>query len=300
MHYLYIVIAAVLWGVDGQLRSSLYSLPPAIIVFWEHCIGFLILSVPLLLSKQAPYKKQQQGNTAALVMVISLLSGLIGTLAITAALARVHFIPLSIVFLIQKLQPIFTITSAWVVLGERPKKQFWFWATTAVIAGYFMTFPGGRVNIDTNSSYVAAAMFALIAAIAWGSSTVFSIQLLKKKSLLPATFMRFSTTTIFALATVFLFGQQSQLLQITLPQLGTLVFIACSTGMMALLIYYKGLQRVPAHISCILELAYPITGLLIDTQINHVVLSLSQYVAAALLILCIYKVVDTNRAPQIP
>lgn len=300
MHYLYIVIAAVLWGVDGQLRSSLYSLPPAIIVFWEHCIGFVILSVPLLLSKQAPYKKQQQGNTGALVILISLLSGLIGTLAITAALARVHFIPLSIVFLIQKLQPIFTITSAWVVLGERPKKQFWIWATTAVIAGYFMTFPGGHVNIDTNSSYVAAAIFALIAAIAWGSSTVFSIQLLKKKSLLPATFMRFSTTTIFALATVFLFGQQSQLTQITLPQLGTLVFIACSTGMVALMIYYKGLQRVPAHISCMLELAYPITGLLIDTQINHVVLSLSQYVAAALLILCIYKVVDTNRAPQIP
>jgi drug/metabolite transporter (DMT)-like permease len=296
MYYIFIVIAAVLWGVDGQLRSSLYSLPPAIIVFWEHFIGFIILSIPLLLSKQAPYKKLQQGNTALLVIVVSILSGLIGTLAITAALARVHFIPLSIVFLIQKLQPIFTIISAWIVLGERPKRQFWIWSSVAIVAGYFMTFPGGQVHIDGDTPYITAAVFALIAAIAWGSSTVFSIQLLQRKSLLPATFMRFSTTTIFALATVFLFGQQSQLTQITLPQLGTLVFIACSTGMVALLIYYKGLQCVPAHISCILELAYPITGLIIDSRINQVSLAPSQYAAAVLLVYCIYKVVDTNRS----
>jgi drug/metabolite transporter (DMT)-like permease len=66
--------------------------------------------------------------------------------------------------------------------------------------------------------------------------------------------------------------------------------------MVALLIYYKGLQCVPAHISCILELAYPITGLIIDSRINQVSLAPSQYAAAVLLVYCIYKVVDTNRS----
>lgn len=300
MYYIFIIVAATLWGVDGQLRSSLYSLPPAVIVFWEHFVGFIILSIPLLTRKQAPYKKLQQSNTALLVIIVSLLSGLIGTLAITAALVRVHFIPLSIVFLIQKLQPVFTIISAWAVLGERPQRQFWIWSSIAIFAGYFMTFPSGKVHIDGNTPYIAAAGFALIAAIAWGSSTVFSIQLLKRKSLLPATFMRFSTTTIFALATVFLFGQQSQLIKVTLPQLGTLVFIACSTGMVALMIYYKGLQHVPAHVSCILELAYPITGLIIDSTLNGVSLVPTQYAAAVLLVYSIYKVVDTNKSYRAP
>ncbi len=38
-----IVLAAVLWGLDGILRRSLFSLAPIIIVFYEHLIGAIII-----------------------------------------------------------------------------------------------------------------------------------------------------------------------------------------------------------------------------------------------------------------
>ena len=45
---LFIILASFLWSLDGLLRRSLYVLPPLIIVFWEHFIGFILL-LPLLL-----------------------------------------------------------------------------------------------------------------------------------------------------------------------------------------------------------------------------------------------------------
>src|SRR3989344_2210171 len=40
---LFIIIAALIWSFDGVLRRSLYSLPPAVIVFYEHILGAVIL-----------------------------------------------------------------------------------------------------------------------------------------------------------------------------------------------------------------------------------------------------------------
>ena len=40
---LFIIIAALLWSLDGLLRRGLYSLPPSVVVFYEHLVGFAIL-----------------------------------------------------------------------------------------------------------------------------------------------------------------------------------------------------------------------------------------------------------------
>lgn len=39
-----VVFAALLWSLDGFLRRELYSLPPAVVVFWEHLLGLIILA----------------------------------------------------------------------------------------------------------------------------------------------------------------------------------------------------------------------------------------------------------------
>ena len=46
---IFIVIAAVLWALDGVLRISLYSLPPAVIVFYEQFQN-IIASIPIATS----------------------------------------------------------------------------------------------------------------------------------------------------------------------------------------------------------------------------------------------------------
>lgn len=291
-YHLFIICAAILWGIDGLLRTNLYSLPPVVVVFWEHLIGFCILFVITRIVQRKTLSTESffDAKTLKALIFVSLFSGLIGTVAFTAALAKTNFIPISIVFLIQKLQPIFTITASAIFLKEYPKRIFWLWSSVALISGYFMTFPGGYILFDANSEHLTAALLALLAAFGWGISTVFSKYALTRKDPASVTLARFALTTVFALVAVFIFGAQSSMVQVSATQFSYLLIIALSTGMVGVVIYYKGLQKVPAHVSCILELAFPLTGIVADVLAKHANLSISQYIAAAVLIYAAYRI----------
>jgi drug/metabolite transporter (DMT)-like permease len=290
---LLIFVAAILWGLDGVLRRSLYGLPPISIVFFEHLIGLIIIAP--FLWKAWKVEKLEKKEWYALG-VVALLSGVLGTLFFTTALLKVNFIPFSVVFLIQKLQPIFAITMAWFVLKETPTKHYWAWATLALVAGYFVTFPMGIVNFAEGGAHVTAAMFALLAAVAWGSSTALSRLTLLNHSNTLITGLRFLITVPIAIAFVFALGAGESLSAVTLQQFGYLTLIAFSTGMAALWIYYRGLRTTPVRISAIVELAFPTTAVVIDYFLYGVALHPSQYLAAGVLLFAMYKV--SSLVPQ--
>ncbi|HEY4493965.1 MAG TPA: DMT family transporter [Candidatus Paceibacterota bacterium] len=284
---LLIIIAALLWAFDGLIRQHLYTLPPITIIFYEHLIGFVILS-PFVLKYLRNNKLSRKDW--GLVLLISILSGLFGTLWFTTALGKVHFISLSVVFLLQKLQPIFAITTATIFLKEKFERGYIPWALAALASAYFVTFPNGTVNLATGEGTAVAALYALGAAFAWGSSTTFSKMLLGRVNSHVSTFYRFLFTTILTFAAVLLFGYKSSLSAPTTSQFGLFALIAISTGMVALLIYYKGLSKTPVHISTILELTFPFIAILIDMKVNHTSLVLTQWVAALILVFSIYRI----------
>src|SRR6185503_5519780 len=218
-----IIVAALLWAFDGLIRQHLYSLPPITIIFFEHLIGLIILS-PFVFK----YVLQTRLSTKEwrLVVLIAVLSGLFGTLWFTTALGKVGFITVSVVFLLQKLQPIFAIITAKIFLKEELDRRYIKWAFLAVIAAYFVTFPKGVVNLETGGETVIAALYALGAAFAWGSSTTFSKMLLGKVDFKTSTFYRFLVTIIFALPILFIFGHGASLTQPTFSQFGFLAMIA--------------------------------------------------------------------------
>jgi drug/metabolite transporter (DMT)-like permease len=293
---LLIFIAAVLWGLDGILRRSLFDLPPATIVFYEHLIGAILIA-PFLW--RAWKQETLQKNEWTALTLVSLLSGVLGTLFFTTALLKINFISFSVVFLLQKLQPIFTVITAWIVLGEKPGKRYLPWAALALIAGYFVTFPNGVVNL-TGGEQVSAAAFAFLAAVAWGSSTAFSRYVLIGHSNTLVTGLRFVITVPLAFGFVIGFGQFDSIQAVTGTQLLTLLGIALSTGMLALWIYYRGLKTTPARISAIVELAFPMTAILIDYFLYDTALVATQYLAAAVLLYAMYKVAQLNAPQRVP
>lgn len=282
-----IIIAALLWAFDGVIRRNLYSLPPITIIFFEHLFGLIILS-PFVF--QYVLKTQLTKREWWLLVLIAILSGLLGTLWFTTALLQVHFISFSVVFLLQKLQPLFAISSASIFLKEKFDKKYIIWAALALISAYFITFKNGFVSLSTGEGTIMAAIYALGAAFAWGTSTTFSKMLLNKVQFEVSTFYRFLFTVLMALPVLFIFGYGSSLTTLTLPQSGLFVLIALSTGMVALLIYYKGLAKTPVHISTILELTFPFIAILIDMQLYHTVLSISQWIASFVLVFAIYQI----------
>ena len=283
-----IVIAAALWSLDGILRRSLFGLAPQTIVFYEPLIGFAIL-LPFLWRKRERFS----GGEWSAIIFVSLLSGLLGTLWFTAALLKTGFIPFSVVFLIQKLQPIFAIATARILLRERISARFLGFAALALGAAYFVTFPGGRVSLG--SGMAGAALLALGAAFAWGTSTAFSRFTLLAHSPTLVTGIRFGLTALLTLGYIAIAGTGKELGAVAAPQFGTMLVIAFSSGLVALWIYYRGLKRTKASISTILELVYPLLGVIIDLVLYHTVLRPSQYLAAAVLLYAVYKISKLNR-----
>ncbi len=290
---MFIIIAALLWAVDGVIRRHLYSLPPITIIFFEHLIGLVILFpfIWKLVLKEKIGKREW-----ILLIVIAFLSGLLGTLWFTTALLKVHFISFSVVFLLQKLQPLFAIGSASIFLKEKISRKYIPWAILALISAYFVTFKDGIVNLSTGEGTVIAALYALGAAFAWGTSTTFSKMMLNKVSSQVVTFYRFLLTSIMAIVVIVLFGYTHSLSMPTLPQFGLFTLIAVSTGMVALLIYYKGLKRTPVHITTILELTFPFVAILIDMKVYNSFLSVSQWIAAIVLVYSIARVLRLQKS----
>ncbi|MBI2074641.1 MAG: DMT family transporter [Candidatus Levybacteria bacterium] len=292
---LLIVIAAVLWALDGIIRRSLYTLAPVIIVFYEHLIGAIIL-LPFLIkgfSKERVTKRE-----IFIISIVSLLSGLLGTLWFTTALVEVHFISFSVVFLLQKLQPIFAISAGAIFLKEKVDRRYIKWAALAIVAAYFVTFNNGYVNLQTGQGTIIAALYALGAAFAWGSSTAFSRMVLLKNSHVVTTGLRFVITTIFAFFAVFLFGQGTKFASPDFSQFLRFVIIALSTGMVALLIYYKGLAKTEVKVSTILELTFPILAIFIDAFMYKTILSPTQYLAAAILMFAMFRIAKLQQAKK--
>jgi DME family drug/metabolite transporter len=283
-----LIVAALLFSVDGLLRRHLFSLPAPVIVFYEHLFGFLILLPFILLSLRA-FKKLTRRQWYAITGV-SFLSGAVGTILYTAALGRVQFIDFSVVVLLQQLNPVFAIIASALLLKEPLTRRFLGLAVVALAAAYFVTFPHLSINLSTGNGTLVAALFAVGAAAAWGSSTAFSKYALKDTSTLHVTALRFGITPLFAMLFVLGSGSTASLSAITFNQFKYLAAITFSTGMVALLIYYFGLKRVLASRAALLELAWPLSAVIVGFIWLHQGFTLTQGIGAVVLTGSIYLI----------
>lgn len=286
---IFVIIAALLWSFDGILRISLYALPPATIVFYEHLLGALVLlSVSFTWIKDL--KKMTRKEWFA-IGIVSLFSGALGTIFYTQALQNVQYTQYSVVVLLQQqLQPIWAILTAALLLKERITKRFVVYAFLALVAAYFISFKNMAVNFSTGEGTIVAAALALSAGVMWGSATAISKYVLNKVSFVTGTALRFILAPVFALFFVIGGNQTKSLFTLTLIQWETLLLITFSTGMVAVLFYYYGLKRTPARITTLCELVWPASAIGIDYFLYHKTLSLTQVLGVVLLLFAIYQI----------
>ena len=285
---LFIIIAALLWSFDGLLRRSLYSLPPAVIVFYEHLLGALLLT-PFLFKYFHEIKKMQKKEWVS-ILIVSLFSGALGTIFYTQALGLVQYIQFSVVVLLQQLQPIWAIIGAAIILREKISKHFIIWAVLGIIAAYLITFRDLKINFVSGQGQIYAALLALGAGFVWAISTSFSKVVLNKVSFWTATALRFWIAPVFALLFIIFQSKIPSLAQITYSQWIFLFAITLSTGMVALVIYYYGLRKTPARVSTICELVWPASAIFIDYFVFKQSLTWTQFLGIAILGVSIYHV----------
>lgn len=285
----FVIAAALLWSMDGLLRISLYALPPAVVVFYEHTLGALVL-IALAFTWIGDLKKMTRKEWIA-ITIVSLFSGALGTMFYTAALGKINYSSYSVVVLLQQqLQPIWAILTASILLKEKITKRFLLWAFVALIAAYCISFKDLRVNLATGTGTAQAALLALSAGLLWGSSTAISKFVLNKVSFMTATALRFFLAPVFALVFVIGSNQTGALVGLSSAQWGALLLITFSTGLVALALYYYGLKKTPARITTLCELVWPASAIGIDYFLYHKSLSSTQLIGIGLLLLAIYQV----------
>ena len=282
-----VALSAMLWGVDGILLTpQLYNLNTAFVVFVIHLFPFLLMNV--FFFREYRHLKTMSKSDLLYFTLIALFGGALGTLAIVKSLFLMHFNSLSVIVLLQKLQPVFTVILARIILKERIKRHFLLWASIALIAGYFMTFGWALPDFTTEGiTTLYAAFLSLLAAFSFGSSTVFSKKILGNYSFVSSTFFRYGFTTLIMLFIVLFTGHIGDFSQITPRNWLFIALIGLTTGSGAIFLYYYGLRHVKASLSTFLELMYPITAVVLDYFVNKTVYSPVQWTAIFVMLFAI-------------
>ncbi|HAM97076.1 MAG TPA: EamA family transporter [Marinilabiliales bacterium] len=276
-------LAAIMWGFDGVvLTPRLFNLDVLFVVMVLHLLPFLLMNLFL-------YKEYQQLNgfskrDVLILTAVVLTGGALGTTAIVKALFLVNFQQLSIVVLLQKLQPIFALSLAALLVKERMSRSFLIWAILAIGAGYTLAFGWNLPKTSDNNSQVFAALFALLSAFCFGSSTIFSKMLLAKYHFKTITFFRYGFTSVLMIVWVIATGHFGQWTHTTPTNWMFFILIGLTTGSGAIFLYYYGLMKVKASVSVMLELLFPISAILFDYLINGTQLLLIQWISAFVMI----------------
>lgn len=284
-----VCIAAALWGLDGVvLTPRLAGLAVPFVVLLLHAVPFALMQ-PVMLGCWRRLAAFDRRTWLALLLV-SLSGGLLGTLCIVRALFLVDFKALSVVVLLQKLQPVFAITLAAVLLKERLTARFVRWAVVAVGGGYLLTFGLALPTLGADDRTARAALFAVIAAASFGAATVFGKLLLANVDFRTATFARYGLTSLLALVVVAAARVGLPFASVTPAQWAVIGIISLTTGSGAIFLYYWGLTRIPATVATICELCLPLSAIALDYLVNGARLEPGQWAGGLLLIGAILRI----------
>jgi drug/metabolite transporter, DME family len=251
---LLVALAAAMWGLDGLLRKPLATaLDPGTVVLWEHVIALVALLpwLPRALRALARCRWRDRLAVMAIGVGASAVATALFTKSFAVAAASHDFVtPL----VLQKLQPVFAIALAVVLLGERPRGRFALFVVPAIAGAWLMTFADPT---DVRVAELEPALLALGAAVLWAAGTVLGRLVGPALDPTDVTTLRFTFGLLGALAVVWTTGDS------VAPgwgNLGGLVLLALIPGLLALVVYYRALRRTPASRATVAELAFPATA----------------------------------------
>ena len=242
------------------------------IVLLEH----LILAPVLLPFCRRAWRKLSAKQWGA-VLGIAWGGSALGTLLFTEAIRLGN--PTTAV-LLQKTQPVIAMLLAKLILRERLGGRIWICLAVALAGAYLISF-GATPPGELMRHVPPAALMALGAAALWGGSTVLGRFALGG--------IPFQTLTALRIVVALpLLAALAWLRPHAWPALAPRQWLALATmafvpGLLALLIYYRGLGRTRASLAAIAELSFPATAALLNWTVLGAGVSLVQIGGFAML-----------------
>ena len=290
-----IFLAAMLWATDAPFRVHLTKeLSSSFIVLAEHFVSVLFM-LPILFLGLKDLKQLRVKEWLA-VLFIAIGGSALAAVAFTESF---HYVNPSVAILLQKLQPFIAIGLASVVLKEALGKRFWLFAGLAVVGAYLISFPNLIPQTfpgETFNANITGVALALVAAFFWGASTVFGKFVLAKANFKMMTALRFVFAFIFLLVLNISGHSFPTWSAVTNTDYLFIVIIALTSGVVALFLYYKGLETTRASVATIAELGFPMAAIVVNWIFLDAKLAPMQFLGVAILLSGVYGLAEYNQA----
>jgi drug/metabolite transporter (DMT)-like permease len=276
---LLVAVGAAMWGTDGILRVPLLEVAsPSQIVLLEHLV-LLLYSVPAVVLGWRFFRGLGATQWVAL-LVIGWGGSALATLLFTTAFAVGN--P-TVVILLQKTQPLFAIALAAILLRERLGWAYWPCFAVAMVGAYMISFGNLGPFTVLGSTELLPAAIALGAALLWGSSTVLGRLVLKDVPFYALTGARLLLAVPLLAGIVVAQSSVGSLAAGFASEPGRVILLALIPGLLALLLYYRGLTGTRASYATLAELAFPATAVVLNWTFLGVGVSANQLLGFVLL-----------------
>jgi drug/metabolite transporter (DMT)-like permease len=203
--------------------------------------------------------------------------------------------------LLQKTQPAWAVLAAALVLGERPRRRLGIVALPALLGVYLLSFGWMSPATVLADGHAEPILLALAAAALWGSATAFGRRALHEVAPNVLTGLRFTIALPLLLV---LAATHSALLAPAGATGGDwlrIVLVALFPGLIALVLYYRGLERIPASVATFAELAFPATSLVAGWIFLDATVTIEQLLGFAIVWLSILALhADDAKSPAQP
>lgn len=276
-----VAAAAAMWGLDGLLRKPLATaLAPATIVLWEHVVAVAVVAVYVPSALRAFGRCRPSHRVA--IALIGIGASAVATALFTEAFAisatTGDFVtPL----VLQKLQPVFAVALAVVLLRERLRPGFALYALPALAGVWLLAFAD---PFDVQVAAAKVALLALGAAALWAAGTVLGRMVSASVTPRELTVLRY----VWGLPAAFVVAlRTSSPLTPGWGNLGALVLLALIPGLLALSLYYFGLRATAAARATFAELAFPATAAFIGVAFLGSHLDTSQWLGLAIVVVAV-------------
>lgn len=274
--FLFVAAGAALWGTDAVFRRGLaLDLPAATLVFAEHAV-LVLVTAPLLWRHRAHLRNLGSVDWLAAV-IIGAGSSALATILFTSAF---RYGDPTTPLLLQKVQPLIAVAAARLLLGERLLPRYAWFLAAGLAGAYLVAFP------DPAAVSVAAltpALMAVSAAALWGLGTVLGRRLAPKLPFAVLTALRFAIGLPAAGLLMSLGSSNAAGPLVMWEDVPGVVALALIPGLLALLLYYRGLRTTPAAAATIAELAFPLTAVGLNYLVFGAVLTVTQWLGVSFL-----------------
>jgi DME family drug/metabolite transporter len=248
-----VAVAAALWGLDAWIRAPLAKTTAvATIVFGEHVV-LVVATLPFLAGALvAVFRLGWRYVLAAIVIGAG--SSAVATILFTQAFVTGD--PVTPVVL-QKVQPVVAVIGAAAILGERPRPRFALYLVPA-IAGVWLI--GVPKPFDPSAHGLKPMLYALGAAFLWALGTVLGRFLSQRLEFQHVATLRFAFGLPASAVALLVLGAPGFA---SAHDTAWIALLALVTGLIALGLYYYGLQNTPAVAATLAELAFPVSAVLV-------------------------------------